>query len=109
MIKEFSPNLLDTDIEERALEVIAAAETSGNGGISFADFIIIMDKARNQRQSSPFSELADKIEANVTKVAGQMVFYIFLAVTFLALVATSTVLFNYFKVNPWTEMSTRNF
>jgi len=104
VIKESSPNLADMDSEERAQEVIAtAAGTSGNGGVTFADFITIMDKARNQRQISPLSELADKIEATVTKVAGQTLFYVFLALTFVVFVATSTVIFNYFKCRSFPE------
>jgi hypothetical protein len=36
-------------------------------------------------------------------VAGQTLFYAFLALTFMALVATSTVLFNYFKCQSFLE------
>jgi hypothetical protein len=103
VMKEHSPNLEDVDIEEHAQKVIAAVDTSGNGGITFADFIKVMDKARNHRKRSPLSELADKIEASATKIAGQMLFYAFLALTFLVLVATSTVLFNYFKCRSFSE------
>jgi hypothetical protein len=39
-----------------------------------------------------------KVEARVRKVAGHSLFYAFLVLTFLVLVGTSTVLFNYFKV-----------
>jgi len=104
VMKESFPNLTDLDIEERARSVIAAADTSGNGSITFTEYIILMDKARNgnQRQSL-FSDLVDRIEAIVTKVAGQTLFYIFLALAFLSLVAVSTVLFNYFKCRSFPE------
>jgi hypothetical protein len=103
VMKEHTPNQADLPIEKRAQEVIAAADTSGNGSITFADFITVMDKARNQQKGSSFSELADKIEASRTKVAGQMFFYTFLVLTFLVLVSTSTVLFNYFKCRSFPE------
>jgi hypothetical protein len=107
-MKESSPNLEDWDIEERAQKAITAVDTSSNGCITFADFITVMDKARNQRQSSPFSELADKIEARTTKVAGQTLFYAFLALTFWRSwrpPPSSSTTSRY--ENPWAYMCTR--
>jgi hypothetical protein len=45
---------------------------------------------------SPF--LPHKVEGKLTKVAGQEISYAFLTLTFLVLVGSSTILFNYFKV-----------
>jgi hypothetical protein len=114
----------DFEVEEMVQEFMTAADTNGDGHISFADFMVAMHKERNHRRRFSFADLAIKVcpltapsfvwrlsdclissflfplkfKARVKTVAGHTLFYAFLVLTFLVLVSTSTVLFNYFKV-----------
>jgi hypothetical protein len=65
VIKEFFSELADFEVEQRVKEFMEAADTDGDGKISFVEFITLMHKARHERHVSTFSELADKVQEHI--------------------------------------------
>jgi len=51
----------DFEVEEMVQEFMLAADTNGDGHISFADFMVAMHKERNERRQFSFADLAVKV------------------------------------------------
>ena len=83
---------------EKALKMTREGDAGEDGDITFGEFMLIIHRARQKRESSNFSDLLDKMDASlVKKSVGTSVEYLFLLLTFLVLISSSTVLFHFFK------------
>ena len=97
MIMELSPEITLEDAEREADVMMKEASTDGDLEISLSELLQAVSTARREGRTSGFSTLVDKVEAKVTKQAGGDVIYAILTLTFLVLISTSTLLFNFFK------------
>ena len=77
--------------------MLAEASADGDGDISFGEFLLMMHRARRQGRAGDFSKIVDVIEAKHSVTAGAGIIYLFLFLTFLVLISTSTTLLNFFK------------
>ena len=75
----------------------------GQNRIDFGAFAQAMYRARIEGQGGHFAHLVDEVEARVTKVPGAAIVYAALLLTFLVLISTSTMIFQYFSCEDFPE------
>jgi hypothetical protein len=72
--------------------------------IHFEDFLNLMRRSRDDIRDTPFSHLIAHVEAKVTFVRGQIFAYMFLFLTFMVFVGTSTTILQFFKCTSVREL-----
>lgn len=100
--------LILEDFEQDASEanvnrIFAEANHDGDSKITFSEFIEMLHRERHERNASSFAVLAERVDFKTNKEREQSFFYLFLLLTFLVLISTSTKLFQYFKCSAFDE------
>ena len=94
MIEVLSPKATAEENGASLDKMMSEVDVGRDGGVSFGEFMRIMHRARHE---VGFSALLDKMDPSVNKSMGSSVVNLFLLLTFLVLISSSTVLFHFFK------------
>ena len=97
VLKRFTPNASEEDAIIAVSEMVSQISIDGDLEIDFGEFLYAMYQCNSGESESTFASLVDLVSAKVNKPAGQFVINIFLVLTFLILLSTSTTVFHYLK------------
>ena len=91
--KKYDPCLEDGEVEAMARSI----GFLGFKKVSFEEFMVMMHETQRKKRGKDFLILAEKIQGEKTRMAGQTAINMFLVWTFLILIGTSTIVFFFLK------------
>ena len=97
IVETFTPGATSEEIDALVGKMMNEGDAAEDGEISFGEFMHIIHQARHEHKGGKFSELLDKMDASVNKSTGTIIVYLFLLLTFLVLISSSTTIFHFFK------------
>ena len=88
----------NANIEDGKIKVMARAlGFKGGQEVGVAEFLTMVHKARAEGKGNGFLGMAEKVQGQVTRIAGQTQINLLLLWTFLILIGTSTIVLFFFK------------
>ena len=97
IVETFTPGAASEEVDALVGKMMNEGDAAEDGEISFGEFMHIIHQARHEHKGGKFSELLDKMDASVNKSTGTIIVYLFLLLTFLVLISSSTTIFHFFK------------